>query len=240
MRMPPTPLSKETLVRQQIGHFEFTAVDPDNVSSRHVTLAAVAIDRSCSAHDFLPHMVRMLQRLVTTCAQSDVADSVLMRLSGFGNKPEEIHGFYPMARIAAEDYDDVLSAGGTTALYDAVYDAVSSTTHFATMLSRRGVKANGVVVVVADGFDNSSIYTAKEARTVLAEANDSDVLESLVSIFVGINPVEIQYTREEMRKLLCNLGTEYMDLPDTSAETFLGLADRLSDVVLAQRRRLGV
>jgi hypothetical protein len=94
---------------------------------------------------------------------------------------------------------------------------------------------------VADGFDNSSIYTAKEARTVLAEAADSEVVESLVSIFVGINPVEIQYTREEMRKLLGNLGTEqYMDLPDTSLEAFLGLADRLAEVILAQRRKLGV
>lgn len=237
MTTPRTPLWKEPVVCCDVGRFGFTATLPKEASGSEITLVAIASDRSDSTSD--AHMVRMLERLVTICAESDLADTLLMRLSAFGNRPEEIHGFYPVNCIDSECYEAALMVGGTTALYDAAVDAISTTSHFATVLAHRGYDVNGVVAIITDGVDDTSVFSPEQVKETLEEAAESEDLASLMSILVGVDLSDAEQSQALNKFQVVSGFRHRIDVADTSERAFLDLADRLSEVVLLQRRSVG-
>src|SRR5215210_2163895 len=92
--------------------------------------------------DFIFDMEAAITRIVQACKSSPRADNLLLRLVAFDDSLSEVHGFKLLENCNLADYGGVLRAGGSTALYDAAENAVSSTVNYGQRLSAADFSAN--------------------------------------------------------------------------------------------------
>src|SRR6185295_2193283 len=126
-------------------------------------------------------------RIVQASKLSPRADNLLLRLVAFDHTLSELHGFKLLENCNLADYGGILRSGGSTALYDATENAVSSTINYGQKLGAGDFSDNGIFFVITDGMDNASKLSAKKVKEALSRAVTSEALESIVSILIGVN-----------------------------------------------------
>jgi hypothetical protein len=167
--------------------YKFSATKIDKLGASEYTLASLVIDASSSVEGFAPELEKALKTVFKACDKSPRRDNLLMRLTQFSSTLKEIHGFKLLGSIAEKDYDNALELGGSTALFDAVDEAISATTTYGKQLTAQEFLANAIVVVITDGENNcGSIMDAAEIKKALEKARRSENLESILLILVGV------------------------------------------------------
>ncbi len=221
------------------SHYGYSATRLEELGATEYTVVTVACDVSGSTAGFIFDMEAAVARVVLACKSSPRADNLLLRLVAFDDTLAEVHGFKLLENCDLADYGGVLRAGGSTALYDAAENAVTSTIDYGRQLLAGDFSANAILFVITDGMDNASRQPARKVQEALAEAVRSEALESFVSVLIGVNVQDAQ-AASFLRQFQRDAGfTQYVELDKADAQTLARLAEFVSRSVSAQSQALG-
>ena len=220
------------------GNFQFSAVKPANLGASDYTLVTIACDISGSVEPFSKELLEAVKAVVRACQKNPRSENLMLRLLSFNDTVYEVHGFLPLNSINADDYK-ALKCGGMTALYDSVFSAVGATLTYSESLISQDFDVNGAVYIITDGADNSSAETRKSIAKQLAKAKQSEVIESLISVLVGVNTKDgdCQIYLEDFKN---EAGlTQYVDIGDATPQKLAKLGGWVSKSISSQSQALG-
>lgn len=170
--------------------FGFTGATIDDLGATEYTLVTIALDESSSISGYEPQIKSMLDTVVAACKKSPRASNLLLRVLGFSTRYHsginELHGFKPLCDIDVATYAQICG-GGMTPLNNAVYSGVSATNAYAKSLADMDFLVNGITFVITDGEENASQATPAMIKKELRQALSTEVLESHLSILIGID-----------------------------------------------------
>lgn len=228
------------------GHYGYSAARITDLGATEYTLVTLAVDRSGSTAGFLREMEKAIKSVVQACKYSPRADNLMIRLTEFDDKLNEIHGFKLLENCNLADYDNILVGGGMTALYDAAANGVNATSDYGKQLIESDFSVNGIFFCISDGLDNRSTATRNTVRESLASAVRKETLESLVSVLIGVNsraPANDGTSRtigEVLNEFKNEAGfTQYVDIENADARSLAKLAEFVSKSISSQSQALG-
>ena len=221
------------------SHYGYSATRIEELGATEYTVATIVCDVSGSTAPFTFDMESAITRIVQACKYSPRADNLLLRLVVFDDTLSEVHGFKLLENCNLADYGGVLRPGGSTALYDAAENAVSSVINYGQKLSAGDFSANAILFVITDGMDNASKLPAKKVKEALGKAVTGEALESVISILIGVNVRDREVGRH-LRQFHNEAGfTQYVELDQADARTLARLAEFVSQSISAQSQALG-
>jgi len=236
--MPILDSSFDTHVIDGSG-YDFSATRLDQLDATEYTLVCIAADVSSSVGSFRAEIESCVKEVVRACGHSPRADNLMLRLTRFNHRIEEVHGYRPLTECNPIDYDGALPCSGCTALYDASHNAVESVARYGHDLQDAGLTANGIVFVITDGEDNQSTQSVVAIRDALTKARSAEHLESVLTILVGVGT-----DNQDLGTVLSDLANDagfdhFLGLPAADAKTLASLADFVSRHIALQSRVLG-
>jgi len=174
--------------------FGFSGTIIDGLEASEYTLVTIALDESGSIGGFESQIGDMLKAAVGACNSSPYSQNLLVRVIRFGSQygrgggggVDEIHGFKALSEIDVDAYP-ALRGGGATPLNDGVYSGVGAMNTYAQNLVDLDFAVNGITFVISDGGENSSVATAKMVKDELAKSVKGEIMESHLSILIGID-----------------------------------------------------
>lgn len=167
--------------------YKFSATKIKDLGASEYTLASIVVDASSSVTGFAVQLEQALKTIFKACDKSPRKDNLMLRLTQFASALTELHGFKLLGTINETDYDNVLQLGGSTALFDAMDEAIQATGTYGKQLFLQDFLVNGIVVVVTDGENNcSNISDPTQVRKTLQAVRRAENLESLLLILVGV------------------------------------------------------
>ena len=221
------------------SHYGYSATRIEHLGATEYTIAAIVCDVSGSTAAFTSEMESAITGIVQACKFSPRADNLLLRLVEFDDALREIHGFKLLENCHLADYCGVLRSGGSTALYDAAENAVSSITHYGGRLGAGDFSANAILFVITDGMDNASKLAPAKVKEALQRAVTSETLESIISVLIGVNVRDPEVSRY-LRRFHTEAGfTQYIELEKADAKALARLARFVSQSISAQSQALG-
>lgn len=221
------------------SHYGYSATRIEDLGATEYTIATVVCDVSGSTSLFTFDMESAISKIVQACKYSPRADNLLLRLVEFDDSLDEIHGFKLLENCNLADYGAILRSGGSTALFDATENAISSTINYGQQLAAGDFSANAILFVITDGMDNASKLSAKKVKEALKKAVTSEALESIVSILIGVNVQDPEVSRY-LHQFHQEAGfTQYVELDQAGAKTLARLAEFVSQSISAQSQALG-
>jgi Ca-activated chloride channel family protein len=143
--------------RVDVTHFSNERV-PVSLGILLDTSGSMTPDKMSSARGAIERFIRMLG------AEDE------MFLARFANVPEMVQGWTKDRRLLARGLDS-LYAGGGTAMYDGIADALP--------MAQRGKNRKKAIVVISDGNDTSSATTPRELKEMIRQ---SEVLVYAVGV----------------------------------------------------------
>jgi len=166
-----------------------SVVAQDNVTQRITSFAeqdvpvsvGIVFDASGSMRNVLPQAKSVVRAFLGACNPDDEA-----LLYTVANRPEQDSGFTSNFNTLL-DHMVFTNAGGSTALVDTIYAAL--------LQSRSAHRTRKALLVISDGMDNHSRYSARE---LISAAVEADVQIYSVSVFDpprNKKPVELQEER---------------------------------------------
>lgn len=232
------PVFTDKMNSQQIGGtgYGFSAARIEDLGATEYTLGLVVIDVSGSTAGFRREMEKALTEIVRACRRNPRADNMMLRVVLFDDKVVEFHGFKPLPGCNDADYQGCLgTSGGTTALYDAAYNAVKSANQYGAQLVAKDFDVNAVVFVITDGGDNASKATRKMVKEALEEGVKGEMVESMNSILIGIGGDQSYF-----QSFVTECGfTQFVGLNDATEKTLAKLGDFISKSISSTSQALG-
>lgn len=229
----------QNLQQQVAGPFKFSATRIEDLGASEYTLCTIIADRSGSVSSFQLAMEAALKEILSACLKSQRADNLLVRLLTFDGHVQEVHGFKLLSEIKPDDYDGVLSAGGTTALFDAAADGITATNAYGRTLLQQDFSVNGIVFVITDGEDVSSSSTVNQVKQALEAAVSGENLESLVSVLIGVN-IQSPHIKQLLDNFYQQAGfTQFEVLEKADKNSLAKLAQFVSKSISSQSQALG-
>lgn len=222
------------------GSYGYSAVGIENLGASEYTLVTIVQDVSGSVSSFKKEMEDCLKEVIGACKKSARADNLMIRLTAFDNDLEEIHGFKLLEDCNLDDYTDVLTIRGMTALYDASENAISAISNYGKTLVVNDYSVNGIVIVITDGCDNASAITKQGVKAALSNVLREESLESLVTILVGVGTKDYAGVADSLKEYKDEAGlTQFIDIEDADAKTLAKLAEFVSQSISSQSQALG-
>lgn len=219
-----------------VGGFQFSAVRPETLGATEYTLATLVLDKTGSVAGFADALFNIKKTVVEACRRNPRADFLLLRVVEFNSTVDEVHGFQPLAQIDVAGYLTPRCTG-MTALRDAVFSSVGATNAYAKTLAASDYLANGIVFIATDGDDNDSRTTVSDVKAELARGLQSEFLESLRVVLVGVNAAQYAKQLESFR---LDVGIDqYVDVADATPQKLAKLAEFVSRSISAQSQALG-
>ena len=167
--------------------YKFSATKINDLGAAEYTLATIVMDASSSVDPFAAQLVQAIKTIFKACDKSPRRDNLMLRLTQFAGQLTELHGFKLLSAINEKDYDNVLQIGGSTALFDAMDEAIQATGTYGKQLTSQEFLVNAIVVVVTDGQDNTSNITdPAQVKKSLQAVRCAENLESILLILVGV------------------------------------------------------
>lgn len=169
------------------SNYKFSATKINKLGAAEYTLATIVEDASGSVSGFAANLEQAIKTILKAMEKSPRKDNLMLRLTQFNDNLKELHGFKLLGSIQEHDYDNILSIGGMTALFDAVDESIQATSTYGKQLTSQNFLVNAIIVVVTDSQNNSgNIYDAAQIKKSLEEARKSENLESITLILVGV------------------------------------------------------
>lgn len=233
----PVFTDSQAMASQTVGGttYGFSAVRIEDLGASEYTLGLVVVDVSGSTCGFRREMEAALTEIVKACRKNPRADNMMLRVVLFDHKVTEFHGFKPLPACNETDYVGCLGInGGSTALYDATYNAVKSATQYGAQLVANDLDVNAVIFVITDGDDNASTATRKMVKEALEEGVKGESLESLNSILIGIGGDQRYF-----QNFVTECGfTQFVGLNDATAKALAKLGDFISQSISSTSQAL--
>ena len=221
------------------SHFGFSATRIGDLGASEYTLVSIAADMSTSVGGFERDIERCIGEVVVACRQAPRADNLMLRTLAFNHSLKELHGFKPLTALSAQTYANALSAGGSTALFDAAVSSVGAQRQYAEQLTRAGFDVNGIAIVITDGCDNASSARAHDVNDIVKSALADEALESLLTILVGVN-IASPDVSTALKQLEKDGGFDrYIELDSADAATLAKLAAFVTRSISLQSLALG-
>ncbi len=226
------------------SNFKFTGARIEELGATEYTLVTIAVDETGSVAGFADELLRMLQAAVESCRLAvrrvGKEENVLIRVIAFGsqhpNGVRELHGFKPISEIDVAAYQPLMP-GGLTPLCDACYSSLGAMNTYAQNLVDNDYAVNAILFVITDGGENASVATMNMVKTEADKAVRGEVLESMISILIGVNA---QMASGELAQFRREAGlTQYIDAGDASPRTLAKLGQFVSRSVSSQSQALG-
>jgi hypothetical protein len=217
--------------------YQFSAIRTDKLGASEYTLVTIAVDVSGSVLRFKDLLIESLKKAIEACRKSPRSANIMLRVITFASDVEEVHGFKPLMEVdLASDYENI-STGGDTALFDASSSSIGAMTEYGRILMKQDYGVNGILFIITDGGDNISKYGAEMVKEKADEAVSGEVLESFLSVLIGINAKTYQgYLTEFQQKAGL---TQYMDAGNATPGNLAKLAAFVSKSVSSQANQMG-
>ena len=220
------------------NQFQFSAVDISQLGATEYTLVNILVDESSSVNGFKKELDECLKVIVDACKKHPRSGNLLARVATFSSRGvSEVHGFSAIPGIDTSKYNVMPS--GSTPLYDAALDAIDTTGSFAKTLTDQDYFVNGIFFVITDGEENCShTGTVAKIKSTLASLRQTEALESIKSILIGVN---VQGgTSAYLDAFKNDAGfDEYIALADASAGKLAKLAQWVSQSISSTSQALG-
>lgn len=235
------PRLDESMQSHKIGgSFTFSAARVERLGATEYTLADIAIDVSGSVLCFAKQLREMLLTIIDGCKKGPRSDNTLVRVvlfsSMYPNGVNEIHGYKPLHEIDPGTYPD-FKPGGETPLYDACYSAIGAQNAYAKKLVEQDFSCNGIAFIITDGGENASVATAKMVADEAKKSVSGEVLESMISILIGINAQNYSQVLTDFQK---DAGlTYYKDAGNATPRNLAKLANFVSRSQSSQAQAKG-
>lgn len=220
--------------------YGFSSTRIEDLGASEYTLVGLVTDVSGSVTTFRREIESCVKEVVKACRQSPRADNLMLRFTRFDTRVVEVHGFKPLTSCNENDYTGSIVIGGATALFDAAVNGIKSVTRYGKDLVDQDFSANGIVVVITDGDNNAGKATVGTLKAALDGAVQSESLESLVSILVGVNVDATSGLNAYLDDIAKKAGfTQYIALDKANASTLAKLASFISRSISSQSQALG-
>lgn len=221
--------------------FNFSGVRTEKLGATEYTLVTIAVDVTGSVGGFEDDLCNSLTTAVEACQRSPRSDNLLLRViqfsSSFANGVNELHGFKLLAEINAQNDYGKLRPSGMTPLCDACYNAIGAMNAYGQKLVDDDYGVNAIAFIITDGGENASVSTMKMVKNEAEKAVTGEIVESMVSVLIGINAADYNRELEEFRK---RAGlTQYVDAGEATKGRLAKLADFVSQSVSSQSQALG-
>jgi uncharacterized protein YegL len=231
------PILKQNEIMKVPGStFQFSAIKPEHLEATEYTLVSVIVDVTGSVEPFSNDLLKMLQEVIRACQKNPRSENLLVRLVTFNTGISEEHGFKLLADIDPAAYPE-FNCGGMTALFDATFESIGATLAYSQKLTANDFTVNGAVYIITDGADNSSRFSPKMIKSVIEKAKTSEVIESLITVLVGINTADCKSELEHFKNEAAL--TQYVDMGDVTPGKLAKLAGFISKSVSSQSQSLG-
>lgn len=233
-----------SLEQHRVGAFGFTAVSMDDLESSGYTLATIACDRSGSTSGFQKPMEDALKASVEALRKMPTAESIMLRVLTFDTECEEVHGFIPLADIDTARYDGALAPRGMTALFDACVNAAEAAAHYGQQLLRDRFNANGILIVITDGLNNSGRFdndnSLPAVRAAFENTKAKECLESFTTVLIGVNFTN-HYAEQALKAFHNKAGfsTDMIALNDADPKTIAKIGKFVTESVSSTSQALG-
>lgn len=220
------------------GNYGYNGTAIDELTSFENTLAFTLFDESGSTRPFARQMELCVKEIIGFLRKSPRADNLIYYHAHFDTIFKEIHGWKPLQQCNPDDYDGCWAGGGKTTLFDSADRSVNIILDYATQQAAQRYLCNGIFVLMSDGMDYGSTLRAADLQKTLAKAVMNEDLESLLSIWIGVN--DDQYVREQMERISKEVGfTQFIPVENADAKSLSAVANFISRSVQAQSQSLG-
>ena len=189
--MSNTPITETSLAidstSYQVGNYGYTAINPADLTNSEYTLVTICVDTSSSVENFKNNIEKFLELVVAACRKCATSENLLFRVVTFDTHVgNEIHGFRSLSQIKDTDYDNRIMTGGSTALFDALSEAINTSVNYAGQLTATGCAVNCVIYLPTDGQNNSSSKNPVMVRDELVKARRSEQVDSINVVLIGL------------------------------------------------------
>lgn len=233
-------LADEKTAQSFNTQFQFSFQDISSLGATEYTLATTVVDASSSVSPFEKDLVACLKASAESLKKSPRSENLLVRMTQFANKSQELHGFRELKHISISDYDTILHVGGNTALYDGCLDAIEATRTMGDQLQKMDYIANAVIFIITDGQENhSSLCSSADAiKKAIQETMQAEKLESITTILIGIgSDPSVMHYLENFKK---EAGiTQFVMMGDASPSNLAKLAAFMSKSTSSASQALG-
>ncbi len=220
--------------------FHFTQIDTDDLSAEGYTLVTLVLDQSGSVKDFARDEEKAIKAALEALHKSPRADTLMIRLIVFADGVTQVHGFKLLQDCSPASYDGILKPEGLTALFDATIDGLQAMTAWGRHLQSQNYSANGIIIVVTDGANNSGAERKPDAvAKAMKHARLSENLESIISILVGVN-TGVGGCSGYLKDVDNEAGfDQYVDIKDATPDAFAKFGRFVSASVSSQSQARG-
>jgi hypothetical protein len=226
--------------------FSFSGIDPEDLVNPEdeYTLVSIAEDVSPSTGNLRTAMALGMKTVNLACKKDPRSDKLMVHSTRFGTTIQEIHGFKPVNDIDENSYKASPTIGGSTCLYDAIFNAISACSHYAEILDKSGdISSNAIVFIFTDGMDNDSTVGPETIKEKLEEIRMKEVLESIKIIILGFNDPNSSYQSTVvtyLQKLVDDLGLDqYVDIGAMTPAQAAKVFGFVSQSISSQSQHLG-
>ena len=236
--MESNSLVQHSLTGQSYG---YSAADLGDLGAAEYTLVSIIVDESGSTASFKDEMVKCIQEVVKSCKLSPRSDNLMIRLVAFNHSMREIHGFKQLPDCDVSDYNNCLSPGGSTLLYESAQNAINATAAYGKDLAENDYDVNAIVFIITDGMDNESAsINAQSVGDALKKVMMDEHLESIMSILIGVGVGSYQQVSTYLDDFKNEAGlSQYVEMKDANETTLAKLAAFISKSVSSQSKSLG-
>ena len=222
------------------GNFSFSGTRVNTLGATEYTLVTIAVDVSGSVSSWEKELRDALIAAVESCKKSPRSDNLLLRVITFSDQYDkginEIHGFKPLNEIDPAGYPNLQPRGGTP-LCDACFSAIGAMNTYGKQLADSDFGVNGIVFIITDGEENTSVATMKMVKDEAQKSISGEILESTVSILVGINAGSCASALQNFKD---EAGiTQFIDAGDATKSKLAKLASFVSQSISSQSQALG-
>ena len=172
--------------------YKFSATKINQLGASEYTLATIVMDASSSVESYAVQLEQALKTIYKACDKSPRKDNLMLRVVQFASRLTELHGFKLLGSIHDTDYDNILQLGGSTALFEAADESIQATATYGKQLTGQDFLVNAIIAVVTDGENNTgNIMDATQVKKSLQKARQSENLESILTILVGVTQDDV-------------------------------------------------
>ena len=232
--------SHTTPERHNVGRFGFTATKEADLNAFEYTLIQIVVSVDHSTPFPLNAIERLIRAAVKASSPLNRRNNLMFRLLVSGAVPQEVHGFRLLPECDHANYCGLDEAVTSADLIDTTLNGIEALANYARFLTQRCYLANGILIVITDGMNNTSSCSLDEAKKALDQAVNGEDLESLTSLLVGIchGPCARFRSSMTLRQFKDCLGfTYYVELDDNNYAALL--ADFVSTMVSSVCHALG-
>lgn len=222
------------------SHFSFSGTKISSLGAAEYTIVTIVMDETGSVSAFKDQLESVLKEVVSSCRKSPRADNLMIRVVRFNTSVNEIHGFKLLSDINEKDYNDSLEPEGMTALFDATYTSIEALVHYGKTLVDNDFSVNAALFVVTDGDNNAGTATAKMVAEAIKKARNSEVLESIMPVLIGVNTDDSTGLNQFLEAFKRDADfQQYVEIKKADAKTLAKLGGFISKSISSQSQALG-